>query len=169
MSLNSNVNPDAHLNTNLNARLNVCVLIAVAMIMGMVLFCLVLYVVAQNQPAFVGTPFVSVVLAGVSAVVFLAAVLVPFLMTTVKRNSLRNSQNVAEQELLGFYQTRLIITLGILEGAIALNMVAYLLEQQDWSLVIAAGLVLAMVIHFPTSGRVNHWIKEQMELLAFEN
>lgn len=65
-------------------------------------------------------------------------------------------------DLYGVYLTRLIIGLGLLEGAVFLNLIAYLLEQNWWSLAVAGGLLFWMLAMFPTRTRVEQWIESQL-------
>lgn len=60
------------------------------------------------------------------------------------------------------YQTKLIIGAAMLEGGCFLALLAYMLERQLPSLVVAGVLLLALLAHLPTYGRVEAWIEEQL-------
>lgn len=54
---------------------------------------------------------------------------------------------------MAIYQTRLIISLAILEGAALLNLIAYMLEGQAVNVAVAFVLLTLMMIQFPSRGR----------------
>ena len=64
------------------------------------------------------------------------------------------------------FQTRLIIGCALLEGMVFLNLVAYMIEGQQISLIVAGVLVLIMLTQFPTLDRLERWVES--ELVAVE-
>jgi hypothetical protein len=60
--------------------------------------------------------------------------------------------------LLGVYQSRLIVACAPLEGGAFFNLIAYMMEGQTFSLMVAGVLVLLMAMWFPTMGRAEDWI-----------
>ncbi|NIN77957.1 MAG: hypothetical protein GTO26_09230 [Planctomycetales bacterium] len=68
--------------------------------------------------------------------------------------------------LANVYQTRLIVAAATIEGAAILNLVAYLLEGRTWTLAAAAVLLFVLLMQFPTSGRVETWVENQLESVA---
>lgn len=65
--------------------------------------------------------------------------------------------------LFAIYQTQMIIGLAILEGAAFFNVIAYMLEGNVWSLGAAGGLIVVMLLTFPTRSRVAFWIENRMQ------
>ena len=63
---------------------------------------------------------------------------------------------------------QLIIGCAISEGAAFFALVAYLLEKNPLSLIMALMLIAAIIARFPTSGRVGRWIEQQEEKLRGE-
>jgi len=60
--------------------------------------------------------------------------------------------------LFGVYQATLILKAAILEGAIFLLVIAYMVEHSRWTLALAAAFLLLLLMHMPTPGRVDNWI-----------
>jgi hypothetical protein len=78
-----------------------------------------------------------------------------------------------EDEVLATYDqifmSRLIVGLGLLEGAAMLNLVAYMTESQVLSLVAVGILLLVMIASVPTKSKLEAWIRNQMENYNLEN
>jgi hypothetical protein len=64
-------------------------------------------------------------------------------------------------KLAMIYQTKMIIGAAMLEGGCFLALMAYMMERQVPSLLMAAVLLAALLAHFPTYGRVEVWVEEQ--------
>ena len=69
---------------------------------------------------------------------------------------------------LAVYTTQRIIALALLEAAAFFNLVAFMIEGQALSLVLAAVLLGCLLIGFPTPGRVAQWVDNQLELMRTE-
>jgi hypothetical protein len=63
------------------------------------------------------------------------------------------------------YHTRVIIYGTLLEGAGFFNLVAYMIERQTASLVIASFLLLMILSQFPTTSRLENWIENEMRTI----
>jgi hypothetical protein len=73
---------------------------------------------------------------------------------------------------VGEYQRRLIVRCAMFEAGAFVNLTAYMLEGQVYSLVIALVLWLAILMQFPTVGRVTEWLERHERTArdeAFEN
>jgi hypothetical protein len=72
---------------------------------------------------------------------------------------------------VGTYQTKLIVGAAIFEAAAFLNLIAYMLEGQFYSLVAAGILLLLILMHLPTVRSVQDWLESRerraRELEAF--
>ena len=63
---------------------------------------------------------------------------------------------------------QLVMGCAISEGAAFFALVAYLLEKNPLALTMALLLIAAIIMRFPTSGRVGRWIEQQEEKLREE-
>ena len=73
----------------------------------------------------------------------------------------RGAKEPEWKNLFAVYQTTLIIKAAMLEGAIFLLLVMHMLERSPWTLVLAMVLLLVLLMHVPTSLRVDDWIQRQ--------
>jgi F0F1-type ATP synthase membrane subunit c/vacuolar-type H+-ATPase subunit K len=139
-------------------------IIASTLVFGVLVFATLVIVLRLGEPA-AETVLVSSLAAGVAAVVVIIRQIVIGIMTGRAADA-RSEQT----EPLALYQTRLIVGLGILEGAALFNLIAYFLEGHWWSLGIVAALVAWMMAAFPTRGRMRRWVEasEQWERLESE-
>jgi hypothetical protein len=67
--------------------------------------------------------------------------------------------------LTAIYQTRLIIGSALLEGAAFFCLVAYLLERQPLSLVVAVLFCLLLVSQIPSVARVESWVAGEVAII----
>ncbi|MCI0491954.1 MAG: hypothetical protein L0Z07_03340 [Planctomycetes bacterium] len=144
-----------------------------------VFFALVLIITVRgaiNAPA--NHPLVTYVAAGFAVTIFAIWAIVPGLVTSQNRKSIvegrtlwlawpaRQSPGAEDLADIGpmavAYQTRLIIAAALLEGAAFLNLIAYMLERQSLSLVIAGVLWLMLLSHVPTVSRVENWLEREL-------
>ncbi len=63
------------------------------------------------------------------------------------------------------FTTKTIVGAAMFEGAAFFALVAYFVEGTTLSLAVAAVLIVAVALHFPTPGRVVGWIERQLSLL----
>ena len=64
--------------------------------------------------------------------------------------------------LVGAYQTGLIVSLAMLEGAAMLCLVVYgFLYGDQWLLAMAGLLLMAILVKFPFAWKVQNWIEQQ--------
>jgi hypothetical protein len=70
--------------------------------------------------------------------------------------------------LTGAYQIRLIVGAALIEGVTFFLLIAYLLEGQWVSLLVAVLGLLLLAAKFPTTTRVTSWLESQQELLQYE-
>ena len=71
-------------------------------------------------------------------------------------------------KLAMIYQVKMIIGAAMLEGGCFLALTAYMVERQVPSLVMAAVLLVSLLAHFPTYGRVEAWVEEQLRRVEEE-
>jgi hypothetical protein len=64
--------------------------------------------------------------------------------------------------LLAIYQARIITANALLEGTAFFGLVAYVLEGRSFVLAVPFVAVALMMVTFPTRGRIEAWINEQL-------
>lgn len=152
-------------------------IISAALISGVVVFLVVVLFVIKSDPV-QGTPLITYLGLGVGALALVSAFILPGLVGSGvkqaliegKRVDLPAQFKVADEvgfvgNLLFLYQTRLIISYAILEGAAFLNLVAFMLEWQQVSLVMVGLLLGAMLAKFPTLGKVGSWLADEARII----
>lgn len=127
-------------------------IIVFALAMGVVTLGLVVLLVVgpserQEVPGKEFEPFISYVGAAAAVVCTVVGVVLP-------RQMSRQMPHTVET-----YQTTLIIGAALFEGPAFLNVMAYMLEGQAFSLAIAAVLLVFILLLFPTASRVEEWIE----------
>lgn len=154
-----------------------------ALIAGVVVFLAITFVVRSDQqgPIFVTAPdlglssiFVLLGLVGALLCV-LAAYFVPPLLVANQRRQLAEgrfvmgpNKEVPKNETLGLvmiYQSQMIVSLALLEGAAFFNAIAFMLEGSPLSLGLALLLLGVMALWFPTRSGLESWLAEQSILL----
>ena len=64
------------------------------------------------------------------------------------------------------YPTRLILIAALLEGAAFFELIAYFLDGQPLYLGLAGGLLVLLLLQFPTRTGVESWVATQREMVA---
>lgn len=141
----------------------VCPIIASALIMGVVVagFAMVPSDIFA-KPA--SGQMISLIMAGMAGVCFLASMIVPSLVSRLILNKFSADEQSAYPTA---YQTQMIIRLALLEGPAFANLVALSSERNPWTLGIVVWLIMTMILFFPTPGRIDAWIKQKKELAEF--
>lgn len=153
-------------------------IIALALMMGVVFFGVVaLFIGINKQP---GDPFLAIFAAVFAGIMTVTAMFAPSLVARSQgmqdaidkahpaNDAVESSQAREAAKLAAVYQTKMIITLALYEGAAFFNLVVYIDVVQWWSLAIAGGLLALMAISFPTRQRIDNWIQFQLEMRQFE-
>ena len=135
--------------------------IAGGLILGVLVFGGVVSLVARGEEADASQMFASIA-AGASLLALVVAAIVPLNVSAAAQED--SSGLSRELALYAAYQTRLIVRFAILEGAAMANLAAVLVDHQVYSLAVAGLLALAMLAMFPTRGRVERFVKSQVEL-----
>ena len=140
----------------------------------MILFALISLVISKESGEG-HQPILTYIAFAIGAISLLAAVVIPHFVGTQPLRSLAKWKEAKPVRsvppmppemgsigtLLGSYQTRLILRWAILEGAALFNLVAYLLDHQLISALVAAALVVTLLLKFSTPGSVRRWIEDQ--------
>jgi hypothetical protein len=157
----------------LGRRTLVMQIIAGALASSVVVFAVVTLVVRQGEPAesavisYVAIPLTIACLVGSPIV---ASRIVGIARQSLVQGTLKPPPDAPTGNgdvalLAGIYQTKLIIAAAMIEGAAFLNLVAYLLDGHVWTLAAAAVLLFILLMQFPTTGRVETWVSDELESL----
>lgn len=119
--------------------------IIVALTSGVVMFALLALVLDPREA--IGGVIFSLISLALSAVCLMMAVVIP--------QTIKPSETLSG---VGAFQTRMIISCGLLEGGAFLNLVAFWLERHGFTLAIAIFFLAAILIQFPTVPRVTRWL-----------
>jgi fatty acid desaturase len=74
-------------------------------------------------------------------------------------------ENSKAQALMNLLQTKTIVGCAILEGAVFLLLIAYMVEHSMPSITAAIALLLLLMAQMPTIGRATNWIENQLPLV----
>lgn len=120
---------------------------------------------AQPAPA---TPIVAYMAAGMAALTIIVRLVIssPVVKSGIKQiTAIRPVNDIQKLDLYGVYQTKMIVSCALLEGAAFFNLVAFIIDGQLWTLGIVAVLLALMVVGFPTFERVDGWADDQLRQL----
>jgi membrane protein YdbS with pleckstrin-like domain len=147
-------------------------IIAGALCLGV---CVLAGVVLMLERRQVEEPVLAFVALLVSVACVLAAAIVPRMMTGTPMRESSVGHSAAQSEaspdsdelnrvtqIMGIYQTRLIVSMALLEGAAFFNLVAYLIEGQVVNVAVAFVLLVLMMIQFPSRRRVEDWVEAEL-------
>lgn len=153
-------------------------IIVAALVMGVVTFAVVVVFFISRGPAAKGNllTLLAIVFAGAALVL---GFVIPQLITAANRRRIAagtwqsspNQGHVPDSDagrLAMSYPAKLIVGAALFEGGSFFALVAYMLEGQPLSLGVAAVLLLCLLAHFPTLGRVEAWIEEQLRRVEDE-
>jgi hypothetical protein len=79
----------------------------------------------------------------------------------------REAEELRPEDVLGAYQTRLIVSLALLEGVAFFCLVAFMVEHRWESFGIAMALLLMMAANFPTENKFRNWVRQIAGKSAF--
>ena len=128
-------------------------IIAIALILGVLVFVgISLVLVHVSNLGGQGLNGVLIVLAGMFAAISLAASAIIPKFGSKPRD---HSENAVAQAFVGQH----LLQKAPLEGAAFFNVIAYIVENSFWSLVVVAFLVAAMITTFPTRTKLDHFIE----------
>lgn len=115
--------------------------------------------IRRYQP--VRQPAVAYILLAVTAVPLAAWALVPGAAARRAGNEPPATGGGSTAAWAMAFQTRTLIAAALIESAVFLNVVAYLISQMILSAVVAGGLIVLLLGHFPTYSRAAQWIETQ--------
>ncbi|MBD3674756.1 MAG: hypothetical protein HUJ26_14645 [Planctomycetaceae bacterium] len=149
------------------ASMQTCQIIATALMMGVAMFAgIALFMTSGGEAEVVDQaaneefPIMLVVLS-VMGVSFLGARYVVLRVQDRQLGKLLDevdSDDVDSQNLIGLFQTRMIISLAMLEGIAFFSLVLFIVEA-DWMMFLIAMIMLAwMGVNFPTNNKFHAWV-----------
>jgi hypothetical protein len=80
----------------------------------------------------------------------------------------KQAENSLADALVQLLQTKTIIACAMLEGVIFFLLIAYMIERSSLSIIAAVALLILLLAHMPTIGRVAAWVEKQMRLVSEE-
>jgi hypothetical protein len=144
-----------------------------ALMMGVLSFAFVAAMVrfgqADQPPAAV--PMIAYFAAGMAAMAILVRLIAGPLVVRAGLKQITTLRPIAELgklDLYGVYQTQMIVSCAVLEGAAFFNLIGVIIDGQLWSFGVVALLLVLMAISFPTYERVDAWADEQLRLLQLD-
>lgn len=148
-------------------------IIAVSLVLGPLFFLGVVIFRRQAVPAPAQAggdlPLLTLLAFGLAAVCLVARYLMAWqLAGKLASAPAREANETSNERLAGVYQTSLIISMALIEGAAFFTVVAYMNEGHVAALALAIGLLAVMILHFPTTGRIESWIKRQRENIEMQ-
>lgn len=144
-------------------------IILLAMVAAVVMFvCFTVVTKRGTSPDPNHWPLISFVAGFLAATNLVMSVVITRITTAQFRKQVAVQPEFYPEELLGGYQTQMIVSAALLEGAAFFNTIAYMIEQQWWSLATVGVVVVAMLQKFPTARSLEHWVRTQSELIEME-
>ena len=145
-------------NENLALRVRTMQIIAAGLVIGVVFFAIIVVAIGGlDQPTAGNT--LAMMGAGIAGLMFVTHLVVPGIVAKSAAGQLQGK--IDTEQWAGIYQMKLIIGMAMLEGAAFFNLVACMTEHNWWSMAVAGGLVLFMLIQFPNRSRVEQWMETQ--------
>jgi hypothetical protein len=163
---------DETVQDEIGARLPAMQIIMAALCMSVILFAIFLLVTgtAEEEPEL---GFLTLAAIGMTVMNAGISFIVPPLAISRHVQTIANgtwqptnrqdaTPNTDTGKLLAIYQTALIIGAGLLEGAAFLALAAYMIEGHLAGLAVAGVGLLLMLSRFPTRGRLETWVEDQL-------
>ena len=167
----------SELPSELSAIARTAQIIVAALAMGVIFFGLIV-VLAIQPTAIEGMPVLSIAAVAAALPTLGMAAILPSLIVNAMLKRMADDQQAAHnrtdanalpasaaESLLRCYITKTILIAAPLEGAAFFQLIAYLVEGQWWSLLVALMLVVGILLQFPTATRIQHWIENQLQKL----
>jgi hypothetical protein len=157
-----------------------------ALLSGCLLFLGIVLVVAGGPGNSPNRPMLTYAACAIAAAAVVARAVIPgIIVAQARRRILDGVWNAAQGDraagsagsldqngdagkLAQILMLRTIVAAAILEGAVFLLLIAYLVERWPLSLAFAVVLLVALAALFPTHSRAAGWMQEQMRLLDEE-
>lgn len=143
----------------------VCQIIAGALMMGVITFAGVTIVSHfNNPPQGAGNNDSTMFIVAVVFTVF--DLLARFIVLKVMDRNMagkiadREEEGLVPEDILSAFQTRLIISLALLEGVAFFCLIAFMIEHRWEAFGLAMFLLLMMGMNFPTENKFRNWVRK---------
>ena len=83
-------------------------------------------------------------------------------------NLQKSTEGIQELKLWELFKTKTIIASAVPEGACFFCLIAFMLTGNFSLLFLVAGLLLLMILGFPTRTRIEHWVEARMAELEMK-
>jgi hypothetical protein len=163
---------------NFTVRLRVMQIIAGALLFGLLTMTIIAIVLVAQNGGPLGDhkpdmpPLVTIVIAVMFVACLIARFVIvgPIVRSTVQRlAATQHSGDAAGSDETALLVTRhvtLIMSCALLEGAGLAAAIAYMIEGQEFALVLVLGAVIGLVALFPTRAGVRSWLDRHLSLVA---
>jgi len=113
------------------------------------------------------SPMLSLIAAGLLAVQAVLSLLAPkFIVNATLPKLASQSPSGDEDRLLGLRQATHIVSIALLEGAVLFAAIAYNVERQPWTPMLAIAGIILIALRFPTSNDTLDWVETHQRRLA---
>jgi hypothetical protein len=134
-------------------------LLTVAILLASMATVGIIYAVADPAPGPKDEPYLSLAAACVLPVQTLIALVLPGFLCNLRFAALANEDPEHDiDRLFLLRQTTHIVALALIEGAVLLAAIAYLLELHPWTLLLSLAGIFLIALRFPTAAAVEAWI-----------
>jgi hypothetical protein len=160
-------------------------IIVAALAIGVVTFFIVVLLIVkgegQNAGGGAASPLITYIALGAAVAAAFLALTIPNMISARQRMEIASGKAGLRSQmsqmlplkpefrelapLVAIYHARVIIFGALLEGAAFFNLIAYMIEHQMLSLVVAGCLLLMMLSQFPTPSRFENWIESEQRTI----
>jgi len=115
-------------------------------------------------------PVVSLIMALLAAAAIPASFAVPGAAAQQALRTMNRQSSIGLDDAAFWraYQTQLIVACGLLEGPAFANLIAFMVEQQWWSLGIAGFCAALIALRLPSAEGVEEWVRMQRQRLTLQ-
>jgi len=122
-----------------------------------------------KDAAYVGLPIVSYVMAALAVITLMMSFVMPAVVVAQMRRQVGElSPEKRAVALLPAFQTKTLLGCASCEGGAFGNLVAFISEQQIWTLGIAGVLLLVILGRFPTEAGIENFVQRELEIIELE-
>lgn len=155
-------------------KLRVMQIIALAMVSGALMFLAIVLLMPREVRRPDADPVLTWISLGGAPIQLLLALLLPAPVARAQRRSLLAGNQPGHESLpsgperpvaIGVltFQVKLIIRLALLEAGVFFSLIAYMVEGQWPTLIVAVVLMGLMAANFPTRDRLERWLNERVD------
>lgn len=112
------------------------------------------------------TPLLTYIGIGLGVVQIVAHQVVPDLIAASGRRKIAASGTTALQPWYELYQTRMLVGIGLLNGATFFLLVAYIVEGHALAPLAALLFIAGIALQMPGETRVERWVAQQREMAS---